>query len=413
MNEELINRPVYLNNLIKFLETPEIKVLIGVRRCGKSSLLQLLAEHLRGDNVPKTNVIHIKLDSFDLPLELNAQWLSSKIAKRLERLNPDKEAFVLLDEVQEVEGWERVVRKLHTRPHTRIFITGSNSKVLSGDLATFLAGRFLEFPVYPLNFEEYQFFAKERGWKTENPVDLLSDFMTYGGMPGLFYHKQGDVEAYDAVLSSIFDTVVLKDVIARHSITDTALLNRLIKYVFSTSGNLLSIKKIVDMLNSSGRHSSQETVDNYIKALTSSKMLQECQQNGTSGREILRPKNKFYVVDNGLRNLTIGFSRTKDLGFQFEGLIHNELRTRGWQTQAIKTKEGLEVDFLATRKCEKIYVQASLSVLDEATFVREVKSLEAINDSFDKFIVVMDNMRVGVTDRGIKIVNIIDFLKMI
>ena len=141
MNEELINRPVYLNNLIKFLETPEIKVLIGVRRCGKSSLLQLLAEHLRGDNVPKTNVIHIKLDSFDLPLDLNAQWLSSKIAKRLERLNPDKEAFVLLDEVQEVEGWERVVRKLHTRPHTRIFITGSNSKVLSGDLATFLAGR--------------------------------------------------------------------------------------------------------------------------------------------------------------------------------------------------------------------------------------------------------------------------------
>lgn len=412
MIDGLVERPLYMKSIERFLETPEIKVLIGVRRCGKSSLLSLLdARLIQQKGIPKHNVISLKLDSYEVPLNPDDLWLSSTLEACLKKANDDKPVFILLDEVQEVQGWENVVRKLNTRPNTNIFITGSNSKVLSGDLATFLAGRYIEIPVHPLNFDEYKLFATASGWDVSNEERLFDDFMTYGSMPALFYHLQADEDAFYKVLSSITDTVVLKDVIARHGVKDTDLLNRVIRYIFSTSGNLLSTKKIVDTLTSSGRKCSQETIDNYINALVSSKILTPCVQGGVGGKQVLRPQKKYYVVDTGLRNMTVGFNKTKDLGFQFEGVVHNELIALGWNLSTIRNLKDEEVDFLATRNDEKMYVQVALSVLDDATFNRELTPLASLKDSFPKYIVVKDHNRLGITEEGIKIVNIIDWLK--
>ena len=406
----LVERPLYDNVIDGFLDSPEIKVLIGVRRCGKSSLLVLLKQRLLKNGVPKNNIINLKLDSYDVPLNPDAEWLNSQISGKLSASDKSVPAYVLIDEVQEVKGWEKVVRKVNSLANTSVFITGSNSRVLSGDLATLLAGRYIEIPVHPLNFSEYADFCNACTWNTSDNDALFNDFLTYGGMPGLFCHKQHDEDAFLKVLSSITDTVVLKDVIARHNIQDPELLNRIIRYVFSTSGNLLVTKKIVDTLSAAGRKSSQETIDNYLKALISSKILVQCSQAGVAGKEILRQKKKFYVVDNGLRNMSIGFNRTRDLGFQFEGLIHNELKTRGWKLESLRNRFEEEIDFLATRAGEKMYVQASLTVLDEKTFEREIHPLQGVNDSFFKFIVVKDKNRCGTTEDGIRIMNILDWL---
>ncbi len=411
METNLIKRPYYTSAINRFLDTPEIKVLIGVRRCGKSSLLALTSAGLLKAGVPKNNIIYIKLDSYDIVLNPTDEWLNSEIHARLNATKASMPTYIFLDEVQEVSGWENVVRKLNTRPNTSIFITGSNSRVLSGDLSTFLAGRYIEIPIYPLNFKEYKTFASKSKWELDNAETLFNDYMTYGAMPGLFHYKQNDEDAFQKLLSGITDTVILKDVIARHNIKDAELLKRVIRFVFSTSGNLLSTKKIVDTLASAGKKSSQETIENYIQALISSKILTPCLQAGISGKEILRAKHKYYVVDTGLRNMSISFNRTKDLGFQFEGLIHNELISRGWHVDTLRNKNDEEIDFLATRKDEKMYIQASLSVLDEKTFAREIKPLCAINNSFPKYVVIKDHNRLGITEQGIHIINVLDFLE--
>ena len=411
MPGDLVERPLYTDVMKRFLGTPEIKVLIGVRRCGKSSLLALLAAHLRDSGVKRENIVHIRLDSYEVPLNPDDEWLDAEISAKLEKASTSRQSYILLDEVQEANGWENVVRRLATRPNTDVFITGSNARVLSGDLATLLAGRYVEIPVHPLDFAEYEAFARASGWNADDRERLLDDFLTWGGMPGLFHYRQGDEDAFRLLLSSITDTVVLKDVVARHGIKDAELLTRLIRYVFSTSGNLLSTKRIVDTLNSAGRKSSQETVDNYIKALVSSKILSPCPQAGTGGREILRQKRKYYVVDTGLRNMSISFNRTRDVGFQFEGLVHNELACRGWSLGSLRDRDDGEVDFAATRLGEKMYVQVSCSVLDERTFEREAAPLRALDDSFPKYIVVKDRERCGTTEDGIRIVNVLDWLE--
>ncbi len=235
---------------------------------------------------------------------------------------------MLLDEVQEVEHWEEVVRRLRARPGTQVTITGSNSRVLSGELATFLSGRYVEIPVYPLSFAEYRAFAETAHWATSSTDELFTDYLAWGGMPGLFAFGRGDEGAYERLLSGVFDTVILKDVLERSGVQDPELLNRLVRYTFSTSGNLFSTKRVVDALAGSGRKASQQTVDNYLRALENALVVKACEQTGLLGKEILRPLRKFYPVDTGLRNLTIGFSRTRDVGFQLENVVYNELRRR-------------------------------------------------------------------------------------
>ena len=409
MEPTLIPRPLYDKVIDSFVGTPEVKVLVGVRRCGKSSLLALLANRLRGRGVPDRCIVQLKLDGYDVPLNPDARWLDVQIRLRLADVAADETAYVLLDEVQEVAGWEDVVRRVNTLPNVQVFITGSNARVLSGELATLLAGRYVEIPVYPLGFEEYISFAKAFGWDVESSEGLLSDYVTFGGMPALFAYARGDVGAYERVLSGIFDTVILKDVVGRSHVKDVDLLEKVVRYVFSTSGNLFSTKRVVDALVSAGRKASQETVDNYLAALVNAKVMTACEQQGLAGKEVLRPQRKFYPMDNGLRNLTIGFNRTRDTGYQLEAVVFNELVRRGWKAGVGALTAG-EVDFVAMRRDERLYIQVCQSVLDETTFAREVAPLEAIQDSFPKVVLVADRWKTGVTSSGIRVVNLADWL---
>ena len=409
MEPTLIPRPLYDKVIDSFVGTPEVKVLVGVRRCGKSSLLALLANRLRGRGVPNRCIVQLKLDGYDVPLNPDARWLDAQIRPHLADVAADETAYVLLDEVQEVAGWEDVVRRVNMLPNVQVFITGSNARVLSGELATLLAGRYVEIPVYPLGFEEYISFAKAFGWDVESSEGLLSDYVTFGGMPALFAYARGDVVAYERVLSGIFDTVILKDVVGRSHVKDVDLLEKVVRYVFSTSGNLFSTKRVVDALVSAGRKASQETVDNYLAALVNAKVMTACEQQGLAGKEVLRPQRKFYPMDNGLRNLTIGFNRTRDTGYQLEAVVFNELVRRGWKAGVGALTAG-EVDFVATRRDERLYIQVCQSVLDETTFAREVAPLEAIQDSFPKVVLVADRWKTGVTSSGIRVVNLADWL---
>ncbi len=409
MEPILVPRPQYDAVIDSFVGTPEVKVLVGVRRCGKSSLLALLANRLRSRGVPDRCIIQLKLDGYEVPLSSDARWLDAQIRPRLADVAADETAYVLLDEVQEVAGWEDVVRRVNTLPNAQVFITGSNARVLSGELATLLAGRYVEIPVYPLGFEEYISFGEAFGWDVASKEALLSDFVTFGGMPALFAYTRGDVAAYERVLSGIFDTVILKDVVGRSHVKDVDLLEKVVRYVFSTSGNLFSTKRVVDALVSAGRKASQETVDNYLAALVNAKVMTACEQQGLAGKEVLRPQRKFYPADNGLRNLTIGFNRTRDTGYQLEAVVFNELIRRGWKV-GVGALPGGEVDFVATRRDERLYIQVCQSVLDETTFAREVAPLEAIQDSFPKVVLVADRWKTGTTSSGIRIVNVMDWL---
>lgn len=392
-----------------FAGTPEVKVLVGARRCGKSSLLALFARRLCSRGVPDRCIVHLGLDGYDVPLSPDARWLDGQIRPRLADVAADETAYVLLDEVQEVQGWEDVVRRVNTLPNTQVFITGSNARLLSGELATLLSGRYVEIPVYPLGFVEYLGFAEAFGWDVSSRETLLADYVAYGGMPALFAYARGNVDSYERVLSGIFDTVILKDVVARARIKDVDLLAKVVRYVFSTSGNLFSTKRVVSALVSSGRKVSQETVDNYLTALVDAKVLAECEQYGIAGKEVLRPQRKFYPMDNGLRNLTIGFNRARDVGYQLECVVFNELVRRGWQVN-VGTSPSAEVGFVARRRDERLYIQVSQSVLDEATFSREVAPLEAVHDAFPKMVLVGDRWRLGTTPTGIRVQNLMDWL---
>lgn len=407
--QTLVPRPAYDALLDAYAQTPEIKVLTGIRRCGKSSLISLFSQKLLANGIPPENVCHIKLDGYGIPLNADATWLMEATSRRLDQAQPNQIAYVLLDEVQEVPHWEDVVRRLRNRPNTQVTITGSNARVLSGELATLLAGRYIEIPVRPLSFSEYLAFAESARWPTESKDALFIDYLTWGGMPGLFSFARGDEESYERLLSGIFDTVILKDVLERSRVQDPDLLDRLVRFVFSTSGNLFSTKRVVDALAGSGRKVSQQTVDNYLRALKNALILEACEQVGISGKEVLRPLRKFYPADNGLRNLTIGFSRTRDIGFQLENVVYNELRRRGFDVNVGSLRSG-EVDFVAFRREERLYIQVCQSVLDEGTYLRETAPLEAVENSFPKMVIVGDRWRVGTTDKGICITNIVDWL---
>lgn len=409
MDPSLVPRPDYDALLETYRQTPEIKVLTGVRRCGKSSLLALFSERLVAVGAPPENICHLRLDGYDVPLGVDAAWLMGQVSERLAASQASQTSYVLLDEVQEVPGWEDAVRRLRNRPNTQVTITGSNARVLSGELATLLAGRYIEIPVRPLGFSEYLAFAKAARWEASSRESLFADYLTWGGMPGLFAFERGDEDSYERLLSGIFDTVILKDVLERSAAQDPDLLDRLVRFTFSTSGSLFSTKRVVDALASSGRKASQQTVDNYIRAFENALVVEACGQTGIAGKEMLRPLRKFYPVDNGLRNLTTGFSRTRDLGFQLECVVYNELRRRGFKVNVGSLRAG-EVDFVASKRDERLYVQVCQSVLDEGTYQRETAPLEAVGDSFPKLLLVGDRWRLGVTKSGVRIANVVDWL---
>lgn len=406
----LIPRPTYDALLDSYLDTAPIKVLSGVRRCGKSSLLSMLANRLRAKGIPAKNILYKKLDSFDVPLEPTSAWLDDLLRQALANRDHARPLYVFLDEVQEVPGWEKVVRRLHSEQTADIYLTGSNAFLLSSDLATYLSGRYIEVPVWPLSFPEYLEFSHtvdpDANGLTRD--ELFARYVRYGGMPGLFDKASFEEEFVAKELTAIRDTVILNDVAKRFDLRDIDLLEKLVRYVYSTSGNLFSARKIADTLTSMGRKTNPTTVDTYLSALRRAFLVLRCEQEGVAGKTVLQPLQKLYAPDTGLRNREIGFT-SQDMGYQLESVVFCELKRRGYDVHVGAGTSG-EVDFVADRRSERLYVQVSSNVIEGDTLERKLRSLEAIRDSFPKIVLTRDSLQWGTTATGIEIVGLVDWL---
>ncbi len=400
-------RPRYLKLLQSYVGTASIKVVSGVRRCGKSTLLLMLADHLRAQGIPESNILHKKMDSYDAPLEPSAQWLDDVLQSVLRGRDPSFPVHLFLDEIQLVSGWEKVLRRAHTEGAFDIFITGSNAFLLSSDLATFLSGRYVEIPVWPLSFEEYLAFCKESGQEVCRD-ELFSRYVRYGGMPGLFGLGDLSEERVSRELSAIRDTVILNDVAKRFEIRDIDLLEKLLRYVYATSGNLFSSRKVAGALTSMGRKTYVSTVEAYVSALQRAYLISTCEQEGVGGKKVLQPLRKWYAPDTGLRNKEIGF-QSRDLGFQLENVVYCELRRRGFQVSVGAGLRG-EVDFVARRDAEKVYVQVCDEISGDATLARELASFEGIDDSFPKTVLTRGKLHQGVTEKGVVVSDLQEWL---
>ena len=406
----LVHRPHYEKIIFRYFETPLIKVLTGVRRCGKSSLLRLIAEEAKRRGADDANVVMVKMDDYGVPLQPTAVWLMGQIDEKLKSVNPKHMAYLFLDEIQDVPGWERVVRQLQARDDIDIYLTGSNAYLLSTELSTLLSGRYVEVEVNPLSFGEFINFKFHHGIGIGSSNKSLEEYLRFGGMPGQFDLAERTPETMTAFLGAIFDSVLLNDVAKRTSISDIDLLKKLVAYLFRTSGNLFSTNSIVNTLTNSGRKTTQRTIDGYLEALKNALIVREVPQAGLKGKAMLHPKRKFYAIDTGLKNIATGFP-TEDIGFLLENAVCNELAKRGYGLSVGKLPNGCEIDFVARKSTgERHYFQVTQSLVADEVYERELAPLRQIGDSFPKTVLTLDGFRSGITKDGIRIARLDDWL---
>ena len=401
----LVERKEYLKNLLSWKDEKIIKVVSGLRRSGKSTLLKQYQTKLRELGVSEDRIIYINFEDLDNENLLNYNVLHSYIESGLVK---DKMSYIFLDEIQRVDNFPKCVDSLYIKDNTDIYITGSNAYLLSGELATLLSGRYVELSILPLSFQEFV----ELNNKTNQLDKAFSDYMKYGGMPYLSTMEKTE-EKVTLYLEGIYNTVVVKDILDRETkkgtrrVTDISLLNTIARYLSSVIGSPVSVKAVTDYLTSNGRKVSLNTIDDYISALTESYLFYPCHRYDISGKELLKNNGKFYMVDLGLRNHLLP-KRNYDLGFSIENIVFLELKRRGWKVSTGKLR-NTEVDFVAAKDGDLTYFQVTADMTQEATFEREMKSLRAIKDNYPKTILTLDRFTEG-SYEGIKVINLIDWL---
>ena len=394
------SRDIYLNKLIQFKDKPLIKVITGIRRCGKSTLLDLFEEYLLNNGIKKENIIHMNFEDLTYDEIKDYKDLNKYIKEKI--LDNDKK-YIILDEIQQVSNWEKAINSFLVTLNCDIYITGSNAYLLSSEISTLLSGRYVEIKMLPLSFKEYLDFNDYN--TKENLEKHFNDYLLYGGLPIVSYVH--DKSAIRNILSGVFNTVIIKDVAKRNSIRDITLLENLIRYIAQNIGSPISSRNISNYLNSAGRKTSTETIDNYLKMLENAFIIYKANRFDIKGKMYLKTLEKYYVVDTGIRNELLSF-KDGDYGHMLENLVYLELLRRGYDVSVGKI-DNLEVDFIAQNYDEKIYYQVSASILDENTKKRELNPFDHIPDHYEKVILTMD--RTPIKDfNGIKNINIIDFL---
>ncbi|MCR1898463.1 ATP-binding protein [Irregularibacter muris] len=395
-------RDLYLSQLIQYKDKPLIKVITGIRRCGKSTLLTLFANHLIDTGIAKENIIRINFESFEFDHISDYRQMHSYIKERL--LDDKQKHYLLLDEVQMIPSWEKTVNSFLVDANVDIYITGSNAYLLSSELSTLLSGRYVEIKMLPLSFKEYLDFTESNGQK--NLHDQFNQYLKFGGLPTVV-ELLDNTNTIGPFLEGIYNTVMMKDVIERNNIRDSALLENILKFIAANVGSIVSTKKISDYMTSSGRKTTSETIDNYLKMLENAFIVYKANRYDLKGKMFLKTLEKYYVVDMGIRNQMTGLRNT-DYGHMLENITYLELIRRGYDV-TIGKLGSLEIDFVATKSNEKIYFQVSATILDERTRERELRPLQAIKDNYPKVILTMDQ---PVFDdySGIRVQNIIDFL---
>lgn len=403
----MVERNEYLEQLWTWKDEPLIKVVTGIRRCGKSTLLKQYQEKLLATGVGEEQIISINFEDLDNEPLLNYKELYRHIK---EHLCTDKMTYIFLDEIQNVPSFEKVVDSLYVKGNTDVYITGSNSYMLSSDLATLLSGRYVEISMLPISFREY---ITVTGMEKEA---AFTEFMKTGGMPYVAVMNRTD-EKVDQYLEGIYNTVIVKDIEERQArkekdagkrkITDLTLLKTIARYLASVVGSPVSMKSITDYLISSGRKVSPNTVNDYVEALTESFVFYPAERFDIIGKQLLKINRKMYIVDVGLRNHILP-RKHYDLGFSIENIVYFELLRRGNKVN-IGKYGSTEVDFVAQKKGILTYYQVTADMTAEETFEREMRPLKSIQDNYEKIILTLDRFSLG-NYEGIKVLNVIDWL---
>ena len=398
----MIKRKEYLKQLLSWKDQNIIKVLTGIRRCGKSTILKLYQEYLLNNGIDPSQIISINFEELEYEDLQDYKKLYQYIK---DRLVENKMMYIFLDEIQNVPSYEKVVDSLHVKENIDIYITGSNSYIFSGQLATYLSGRYIEIPVLPLSFKEVYN-------PQTNKEEAFQKYIKTGGFP---YINQIQLlnEQIDMYLEGIYNTVIVKDIEERinrknsKSVTDIALLKSISKYLSSVVGSPVSIRSITNYFKSNERTISPNTISNYVEALCESYLYYPVEVMDVSGKEVLKSNKKYYIVDPGIRNYILP-KQFYDLGFTIENIVYLELLRRRYNVN-IGRNGRTEVDFIAKRNDVYTYIQVTASLVDENTFNREIRPLKQIEDNYEKIILTLDRYTLG-NYEGIKVINIIDWL---
>lgn len=395
----MINRPAYIEKISPFIDQPLMKILAGIRRSGKSTILELLKQELLKRGIDSSHIIQKTYTEIDIPEDISAKSMHDDIVACI---NDDKRYYIFLDEVQEVEGWEKAVNSLFEKRNVDIYITGSNSKLMSGEISTYLTGRYIMIPVYTLSFKEYISFKG----KNYSEDELLEKYIRYGGFPIIALADFDEQQAYQ-IVNGIYHTIVSRDIVKRHSIKKQDLYDRVVRYIIDHVGETFSANTISNFLKSEKRNISVETVYNYLRWLEEAFVIEKCRRYDMQGKSILKTQEKYFLSDVSLKYALLGYNRTMLNGI-LENIIYLELKRRGYDVY-IGKNANKEIDFVAINRDDRIYVQVCVQLPDNSE--REVKNLLDIKDQYNKYVVTLNDMDVGIQD-GIKIIHLKNFLLM-
>lgn len=394
----MIVRPQYLDILRTYRDVPLVKILAGIRRCGKSTILEMLREELLSGGVPSDHIITMRYTSENFDDGMTSKEMYQGIK---EKITNDARYYLLLDEVQEVDGWEKAINSLLEDVNTDIYVTGSNSKLMSSEISTYLTGRYVSIPVYTLSFAEYLAFKKN---SKRSEKELLNEYIRMGGFPIVALGDFDERSSYQ-IVEGIYNSVITSDITKRHQVKNFDLFNRVVKYVVENVGKTFSANAIVKFLKSEGRALSVETVYNYLAWLEKAFVIYRCPRYDLQGKSILKTQEKFYLADASLKYSIMGFN-TKSIAAMLENIVYFALRRKGYEVYVGKN-EKKEVDFVAVQRDERIYVQVCRRLPEESD--REVANLLEIKDHYPKYVVTLDELASGNVN-GVKIMHLAEFL---
>ena len=398
----MIYRPLYVDKIMVYADTPFVKILTGVRRCGKSTILKMIMERLKTERkIPDERMVSCCYDSMEYE-DMTAKQMYTQLK---ERLSPNGKTYLFLDEVQEISGWEKVVNSLISDFDVDVYITGSNSRMMSSEIATYLTGRYVSFRIFTLSFQEYLMF-RSRYAEVKNVRSELANYVRLGGFPAIHLQEYSQDEVY-TIVRDIYNSTIFTDIVKRNQIKKVDQLERVVKYTFSNVGNLFSAKSISDYLKSERRTIDNETVYSYLEKLEKAYLLHRCSRYDLQGKEILKTQEKFYLADVSLRYSVLGYN-ADSAASGLENIVYLELCRRGYTVYVGKTGD-YEIDFVAVRQNEKIYIQVTQEIGSEKTMKREYDRLLEIRDNYPKYVITADEFAGG-NYEGIKTMHIADFL---
>ena len=398
----MINRPIYIDKIMAYVNTPFVKILTGIRRCGKSTILRMLMEEIKKRGVRDDQILHYSFDSLEYEDIKTAKALFTHLKQHL---CSEGRTYLFLDEIQEVKSWEKVVNSLMADYDVDIYVTGSNSRMMSSEISTYLTGRYIAFRIFPLSFSEYMLFRKEY---TEilDPRTELANYLRLGGFPAVHLQKYTSSEVY-TIVKDIYNSTIFTDIVRHNQIRKVDQLERIVKFAFDNVGRTFSAASISKYLKSENRSIDNETVYNYLSKLESAYILHRCSRFDVQGKEILKTQEKFYLADPALRYSVLGYS-PDSVSAMLENVIYLELPRRGYEVY-VRKLDNTEIDFIAVKQENKVYIQVAQEIGSPETERREYGRLLDIRDNYPKYVLRTD-VFAGGNYEGIKTMHIADFL---